>query len=220
MDRVLVILIRSDLLPVDISLKGLFTLELLVFPPRLLPLLNGLLGDAERILMTPDRSEDLVHHIDDFLRRSVRNIEITRKDPLAGALVVVVEDVEEELRIASPPGVDRLLGVPHIEERTLPPAVLDHLVDKGTQDLPLDPAGVLKLVQEPVVELRIEPVPGARDPVHTPHLRGKQIGHVRKGHPAPSSGERVVGALKLLHEAAEGGALFQERFVDRLQQRE
>ena len=71
-----------------------------------------------------------------------------------------------------------------------------------------------------MIEVRIEPVSGARHPVGTPHLGREQVGHIRKGHPPAAARERMVGTLELLHEAAKRGALFQEGFVDRLEQRE
>ena len=132
----------------------------------------------------------------------------------------MVENLEEEFRITSPPGVDRLLGVAHVEERTLATAVLDHLVDEGSEHLPLHPARVLELVEEPVIELCIESIPGARHPVETPDLGGEKVGDIGEGHPSATAGQRVVGCLERLHEAPQGGALFQERFVDRPEQGE
>ena len=87
-----------------------------MLPPGMIPRLHGPLRKIEHLRVILDRPEDLVDHIDDLLGGAVGNLQVTRKDPLPGALVVVVEDIKEELRVASPPRVDRLLGVPHVEE--------------------------------------------------------------------------------------------------------
>jgi len=67
-------------------------------------------------------------------------------------------DVIKKPGVAAPPAVDGLLDVTYLEERAVLGDVLYHLVDKGLYDGPLQVAGILKLVQEPVVEAAIKTV--------------------------------------------------------------
>jgi hypothetical protein len=60
--------------------------------------------------------------------------------------------------VAAPPGVDGLLDVPYLEERAVLRDVLYHLVDEGLYDGPLQVTGILKLVEEPVVETTVKTV--------------------------------------------------------------
>ena len=219
MDRVLVILIGGDLLPADITVEVLVLLGDLVLPPGIFPCRYRLVGDRKYSGMSADRSKERVHKGNNIFRRAVGDLELPLEDPLVGSQVVTVEDFKEESGVTSSPRVDRLLGVTHVEERPLPSAVLDHLVDEGTEHLPLDPAGVLELIEEPVIELRIEPVSCARHPVQTADLLGEKIGHIREGHLPAAACERVVGILKRLHEAVKRRALLKQCLVDRLEKR-
>ena len=104
MDRILIVLIRGNCIPPHIPLELFIHGSREMFSPGLFPRLHGLLRNPEVRDMITDRSEDSIHHLDDRRGRSVRDTEIPGKDVIpASVIVVVLEDLEEEFRIASPP---------------------------------------------------------------------------------------------------------------------
>ena len=84
--------------------------------------------------------------------------------------VEVIEDFEEQIRIAPAPGVDRLLGVSDIEKAAVLCGIHEHFVDEGFQDFPLRAARILKLVEEPMLEFLIDAVGGGSEPGKVPGL--------------------------------------------------
>ena len=62
----------------------------------------------------------------------------------------------EQPVVAAAPAVNGLLGVAHVEERAV--RILDDFVDQITDRGPLHVAGVLELIEQPVVQVAVEPV--------------------------------------------------------------
>ena len=71
-------------------------------------------------------------------------------------------DLSKERRITASPAVDRLLHVADYKKRSIPALRACQAVGEGLQDLPLGWAGVLELVEEHVVGLRVKPMAHAR----------------------------------------------------------
>ena len=84
--------------------------------------------------------------------------------------VEVIEDFEEQIRIAPAPRVDGLLGVSDIEKAAVLCGIHEHFVDEGFQDFPLRAARILKLVEEPMLEFLIDAVGGGGEPGQVPGL--------------------------------------------------
>jgi hypothetical protein len=77
-------------------------------------------------------------------------------EPRQRRLVAIV-NFPEQSRIALAPGKDRLFDITHIEEAALPRGILHHLIDQVLEHRPLARARVLEFIEQPVVDLRIEP---------------------------------------------------------------
>jgi len=100
--------------------------------------------------------EDGVDRRDDRRQRPVAGGDRLDGDrPLAQA-AVLLDHVVEEAVVAAAPAIDRLLDVAHVEEGA--GVVLHDLVDQIRQRLPLAVAGILELVEQPVVEPAVEAV--------------------------------------------------------------
>ena len=67
-------------------------------------------------------------------------------------------DALEKRRITASPLVDRLLGVSDAKERSLSLRILYHFIDEVLHHAPLHSAGVLKFIEQPVVERAVESV--------------------------------------------------------------
>lgn len=70
--------------------------------------------------------------------------------------VVLRGDFMEEAVVAAAPEVEALFGVAHVEEGAFAGGVLYDFVDEVLHDGPLGAAGVLKFVEEPMVEAGVE----------------------------------------------------------------
>ncbi|MEI7990866.1 MAG: hypothetical protein WCH93_00385, partial [Actinomycetota bacterium] len=187
--------------------------------PGLSPICNRSVGELEVLLNRRDISEDGVDGIQDFLSRAVGFAEGVRRDPRFACGIVVITDFKKQLRIAAAPRVDRLLGIPDIEERAGSSGILDDLINKRGEDVPLRAAGILKLVEHPVVVPGVEPVADCRAPCRIIHAGREKIGDVGKRQASMAAGQRVVGRLEPAHHGMEGGAAAQEALVFRLHQR-
>ena len=64
----------------------------------------------------------------------------------------------KQRRFAAAPTIDRLLRVADVEEGALAAGVHNDLFDEGAKHGPLGAAGVLKLVEQPVVEALVDAV--------------------------------------------------------------
>ena len=161
--------------------------------------------------------------MNDIVARAPRDVERPRAQG-AGVVVrtpIAFEDVVEEARVAAAPGVDRLLHVPDLEERALLRNVLHRFVNQWFDDGPLQVAGVLELVEEPVVVASIEAVIDAQA-IECVGLLAQDGGGLRvqvasgeddlkiaEGEPPAASHERGVAAFVLVEHMPDTLRAFQ-----------
>ena len=77
---------------------------------------------------------------------------------LINALAVVIENGTEQPWIPTAPTVNRLLHIPNIKQTASPAVILKNLIKKVVQHSPLQITGVLKLVQQPVIQLTVQAI--------------------------------------------------------------
>ena len=68
------------------------------------------------------------------------------------------QDLAKELGVAPAPPVDGLLDISNVEEAALAAAILQDLIGEIPKDLPLQIAGVLELVEQPMVESAVQTI--------------------------------------------------------------
>ena len=144
------------------------------------------------------------------------------------ALRIALPQFPEEPGVPTPPAIDRLFDIPDHKEAAGSGSILDHLVDEVFDGKPLQPAGVLELVEQPVVDPAVEPVverhpairgvgiereegivPGLGRPGFGTH---QDAGEIAVGQAAPIADQLGVEVLVTCHHAVDSpGALEPDR---------
>ena len=140
-------------LPLEVSLQGFRLRGAGVIVPPIFPAPACLLRNPR---VGVDAGEGAVQRIKNGLRGAPGFTERFVVDQLP-VLVVVTEDLLEESSIPTTPAVDRLFDISDAEEGAVLCAGNDFLKEVGQHSV-LASARVLKLVEEPVVELDIQPL--------------------------------------------------------------
>ena len=91
--------------------------------------------------------------------------------------LISLGNIGEESRITTAPSVDRLFYVADIKNCPPPLVVLPDFFYEGLQSRPLGTAGILELVQQPMVKPPVQPV-GQSSHLH--HLVLRNLRQVRK----------------------------------------
>ena len=159
-------------------------------------------------------SEDGIHQFDDCGARPVRTFE-RFLDELHFALTGDRLQLLEDSRITAPPSVDRLFHVANHKERATPVGHTGDFRGDRAHGPPLSRRGVLKLIQQQMLNPSIDPIPeffqcSRTHPTAERIKRLREVVKLRKptmpfdrGSPRPDSHEQFVDAGGALREVAE-----------------
>ena len=125
-----------------------------VLTPRGAPSFEHLFGKIKLLSHVSEvvRRKDCVYRIQNLRDGAKGHIQrFACVDSSRSGGIVKIGDLLEKPRITTAPAVDGLLGVADVEERASASITLDHLVDEIAQRVPLQSAGVLKFIKQPVI---------------------------------------------------------------------
>ena len=130
------------------------------------------------------------------------------------------EYLSEEAGIPAAPAVNRLLHIADVEQAALATGILQDFIYEVGERFPLQIAGILKLIEQPVVESAVKTVidvkPGVLPCYSTQHRSaavligwGQQVLHIVEGELAAMTHHAVVEMLVLIQYAKETSCLLQ-----------
>ena len=128
-----------------------------------------------------------------------------RFQPILALMRPFMQNVVKQTRLGLPPEVDGLLRISDGVEAAPAGVILHHLIHQAAHDIPLHPAGVLKLIKEPMVITSVEPKPEITAFTIRPFLailgrRCEQTLHVGKGQPSTRTDAAGILGLIQRHE--------------------
>ena len=150
-----------------------------------------------------------VNQRQNFRTGAPRLIQRTNAELFGRAGLVTGFQPIEQRRIAASPLINRLLGITHAKQRSLPLRILHHFVNQVFENAPLHPACVLKFIQQPMVELAVETILDVQPDWPTtsearPILpRSQQHREIRKCQSACAPDLFVIMALKQVEQTVD-----------------
>ena len=199
----IVALVFRDRNPLSVAFEFLRCRGNSVGLPCFLPLLDCAIGDLQHGFDRCEIAENLIHKIKNLPAGPIGFIEGRGIENRRLVFVIVLKNLLEQIRIPASPGVDGLLCVAHIEKRASLLGIHDHFVDEGFQNFPLGSAGVLKLIEKPVVEFLVDAIARHIAPKPIPRPACKRDRNVCESHEPRRSNLLRVNLLEFLDQGME-----------------